>query len=137
MKVAEIMTKNVLTVNEDADFTEACRLMQQMKIHHLPVVDKEGQLKGIFTANDALKAYNEKVFNRVITEEDTVNELIKISQIMSQKEIYSLDLESELDYALTLMKEFDIHSIPVLDEGKIIGIVTSTDILNVCDVKSE
>lgn len=130
------MTKNVLTVKVDVAFTEACRLMQQMKIHHLPVVDEDNQLIGIFTANDALKAYNEKVFNQIITVEEDINDLIKIEELMTDSNIYDLTPESRPEEALILMKEFDVHSIPVLDDGEVVGIVTSTDILNHCEIKN-
>lgn len=136
MTLSDLMTKNVLTVKVDVAFTEACRLMQQMKIHHLPVVDEDNQLIGIFTANDALKAYNEKVFNQIITVEEDINDLIKIEELMTDSNIYDLTPESRPEEALILMKEFDVHSIPVLDDGEVVGIVTSTDILNHCEIKN-
>lgn len=42
MKINEIMTDNVLSIIKDYKFTEVCRLMQQLRIHHLPVVDEKG-----------------------------------------------------------------------------------------------
>jgi len=132
MKLAELMTTNVLTIREDMPFTEACRLMQQMGIHHLPVVDHEDRLIGIFTASDALGAYNEHIYNRIIRDENVVNDLIKLKDIMTDRKVYKLDLDARPEYALTLMKEFDIHSIPVVDGGRLVGLVTSTDILNKC-----
>lgn len=49
---------------------------------------------------------------------------------MTKRKLYLLDSESDVRYALTVMQEFDVQSVPVVEEGVVIGIVTSKDVLN-------
>lgn len=54
--VEDLMTKNVVTVNEDADLLKAVALMKNYKVRTLPVIGEEGKLVGIVTRTDILKA---------------------------------------------------------------------------------
>lgn len=130
MKINEIMTDNVLSIRKDHNFTEACRLMQQLRIHHLPVVDEKEALIGMFSANDALKAFSDVLVGRNIESEAHINDMIGIEDCMTKRNLYFLDSEADVRYALTLMQEFDVRSVPVVEEGVLVGIVTSKDILN-------
>lgn len=130
MKINEIMTDNVLSIIKDYKFTEVCRLMQQLRIHHLPVVDEKGALVGMFSANDALKAFSDVLVGRNIESEAHINDMIGIEDCMTKRKLYLLDSESKVRYALTVMQEFDVQSVPVVEEGVVIGIVTSKDVLN-------
>ena len=136
MKIKNLMSDNVLTIREDTPFTEACRMFFQFKIHHLPVVNRVEELIGIVSSNDALKAYNEKIFNRILTYEESVNDIIKIGDIMSH-EIYFLNVDDDVSKAILLFKEFNIHSTPVQEARKLVGILTTTDVINAIETVPE
>lgn len=108
MKINEIMTDNVLSIIKDYKFTEVCRLMHQLRIHHLPLVDEKGALVGMFSANDALKAFSDVLVGRNIESEAHINDMIGIEDCMTKRKLYLLDSESNVRYALTVMHEFDV-----------------------------
>jgi len=128
MYIKELMNRHVITIHEETAFTTACRLFSEFKIHHLPVVDEKGKPVGVFSANDALKAYNDKIYNRLFTSEQEVNDLIKVADLISYQ-VYYLRPTDTIEQAILLFKEFDIHSIPVLENNQLTGIITSSDIL--------
>ena len=99
MKINEIMTDNVLSIKKDHKFTEACRLMQQLRIHHLPVVDEKSALIGMFSANDALKAFSDVLVGRIVNSEEHINEMIGIEDCMTKRNLYFLDSEADVRYA--------------------------------------
>lgn len=54
VEVGEIMTKKVITISPGADVSEAARIMDEMKVNRLPVVDEKGELRGIVTRGDII-----------------------------------------------------------------------------------
>lgn len=84
----------------------------------------------MFSANDALKAFSDVLVGRNIESEAHINDMIGIEDCMTKRKLYLLDSESKVRYALTVMQEFDVQSVPVVEEGVVIGIVTSKDVLN-------
>lgn len=123
------MTDHVLTIHTNTPFTEACRRFKLFNLHHLPVVDDEGSIVGMLTAIDALEAYNTKQFNRIFTEEQTINDLIKVEAIMSDYQIYTIQPDETIFQALELFEEHKVHALPVVKNGQLVGILTSNDIL--------
>lgn len=56
IKVKDVMTSPLIAAHPDAQLTECAKLMKKHKIHHLPVMDENGQLKGMISATDFLVA---------------------------------------------------------------------------------
>jgi len=126
---SEIMTKPVITINLETPFTQACRIFDEFELHHLPVVDSDKKLLGMFSSTDALKAYNTKLFDKIINDEKIINDIITVEECMTDHEMYSLQINSDVKYAITLFQTFRIHSLPILDKNKLVGIITCTDIV--------
>ena len=57
-KIADLMTKEVITINENATLDEIIAIMQEKQVGRLPVIDEKGILKGIVTRTDIIKAIN-------------------------------------------------------------------------------
>ncbi len=129
MLIKDVMTKEVLTVKRDLPFTEACELFFKNKIHHLPVVDKNHKLVGMFTSNDALKGFVDNVFNSPMGQAMTIESNITVGDLMSDKLIW-LNAYDDITQAVLLFKEFGIHAIAVMEKDEIIGILTSNDVMN-------
>jgi|GEM_PF-4055269 len=123
------MTDHVLTITNKTPFTESCRRFSILKLQHLPAVDEEGKTKGMLTTIDALEAYNTKQFNRIFIEEKKVNEVIKVVDVMSDYQIYTVNPDDPLVYAYDLLKEQQVHALPVVIEDELVGIITSNDLL--------
>jgi len=129
-RIKDLMSENVITISPDTPFTQACRLFANMNVHHLPVKDNEDKLVGIFSATDAIFAMNNELFKYNITSEDDINRVVKIEEVMTCDNLYTLDLNDGLESAMDLLQTKNINSIPILDNGRLVGILTSKDMLD-------
>ena len=140
----DIMTKKVITINQDASIQELSELLLDHKISGVPVVDNEGKVVGIATEGDIIVKDTNLYFPRYFKLLDSIiylesltefkNSLkkhfaIKVSEIMST-EIFSSKPETTVDEIANLMVENKINRIPVLSEDKKLeGIITRADIV--------
>ena len=143
MKVIEIMTQPVITITEDTTLREVARIMLQQGIGGLPVVDHEGNLSGIvtetdFTAREKCVPFSvfraPQLFGRWLG--DDAEEVyakaasIRVREVMSRK-VVTVAENDAIEKVLELMLKYDINRIPVLSEGKPVGIVARRDLLRV------
>lgn len=131
MKVADIMTNNVITAQMDMDFTTICRLFFELEIHHIPIVDSNKKLLGIISSNDTLEAFSYHLFKVDSTDDKTVNNAIKIADIMST-EVRTISPATEIDHLAEIFADEKFHALPVVNDNKLLGIVTSNDLLAYC-----
>ncbi|MBL8201530.1 MAG: CBS domain-containing protein [Chromatiales bacterium] len=114
--IERIMTAPAWVIGPDATLEEAARLMARERLHHLPVVEGE-RLTGILSAGD------------LVGRDATDARGKRIGDVM-QRDPVVLSRTSTLQDAATLLARGDHHSLPVVDtEGKVVGIVTSTDLI--------
>ena len=116
--VRDVMSKNVKTVRPNSTINEVVRKMNKFEIGSIVVADGEKPV-GIITERDIL---------RRVLEVTVASEAMKAKEIMSAP-ILTIDSEATTEEAATLMNSERIKKIPVVEEGKLIGIVTSTDIV--------
>ena len=130
MRVRALMSRDVVTIGESESCYEAVKRMQRIRARHLPVLADDGSLQGIVTDRD-LRHY---LFAPLIFGEigqTTVQALlikIPVKQIMSAP-VVSVSPESEVGEAAALMREHKIGSAPVVEAGRLVGILTETDLL--------
>ena len=117
MLVKEAMSKPVVTIDENQTVLEACNIYKERKIGCLVITDNE-KVVGILTERD--------IIERTICER-RLPEKTKVGEIMSSdiKTVHPLDT---LNKAIEMMKKFNVKKLPVVSEGKIVGIITVTDI---------
>jgi CBS domain-containing protein len=143
LKAKDIMTKEILTVYPDTEVIQAAKLMLDKHISGLPVVDQEGHLKGIICQSD-LMAQQRKIpvpsffilFDSAISltsPQQIENEVkkmsaVRVSEAMTHDPI-TVDPETGLEDIATLMVKHNIHTLPVLDQGWLVGIIGKEDIL--------
>ena len=116
--VRDVMSKNVKTVRPNSTINEVVRKMNKFEIGSIIVADSEKPV-GIITERDIL---------RRVLEVTVAAEAMKAKEIMSSP-ILTIDSQATTEEAATLMNSKRIKKIPVLEDGKLIGIVTSTDIV--------
>jgi CBS domain-containing protein len=143
LKARDIMTKEVITVYPETTVVEAAQLMLDRHINGLPVVDKEGHLRGIICQSD-LMAQQKKIpipsffillggviplqSQSNISKEIQKMAAIKVMEAMTTDPV-TVDTETHLEEIATLMVNNNIHTLPVLDRGKLVGIIGKEDIL--------
>lgn len=126
--VAQIMSEAVVTVTPDSSIGVAIELMREGGFHRLPVVE-EGRLLGIVTDRDLRQATNSPLVLRERWYSDFLLEAIKVRSCMTPDPIAVAPTDSVLD-AVRLLRQHQIGGLPVVLEGAVVGIVTTTDILD-------
>lgn len=114
MLVRDRMTKNPVTIAPDDFLSQALQRMQAGRFRRLPVI-ANGKLAGIITERD-LRAHQGYL------------ERTKVNGIMIENP-WTIDSESTLEEAAQIMLERQIGGLPVVDHGKLVGIMTATDVL--------
>src|SRR5215210_674990 len=115
--VRNIMTKEVVTIDISRGASEAARLMTEKHISSVIVVDKEEPI-GIITERDFVK--------KICSKELEISK-IRVGEIMSRILTYA-DPDTSIDVAIQRMLNHNIRRLPILSEGKVIGIITVTDL---------
>lgn len=127
MLVKDIMTPNPITATPDTTHKQATELMREHQIHHLPIVDRHGKLVGIIVETDLFQAQPSPATTLSIYEIHSLLSGLKLQQIM-RRPVYTTHPDCPLEEAARLMHQHNIGSLPVLDGGELVGIVTDTDI---------
>ena len=117
MLVKDVMNKNVVVAKSDVTIKEASKVMSQYKIGSL-VILKGNEIKGIITDTD--------IVNAIAKDKDVDSTIME--QIMSKK-VMTIDPEQTIEEAVDIMMKHKISRLPVVEEGKIKGIITATDII--------
>ncbi|MCW1969106.1 MAG: CBS domain-containing protein [Anaerolineae bacterium] len=125
-QVLEWMTPNPITVSSKATLPEAQQLMKDRKVRRLPVVD-DGKLVGIVTQNDLFHAGPSQATTLSVHELNYLLDKVTIDQIMSRK-VYTVLPSSTIRDAASLMLQHRISGLPVLSAGRLVGIITESDI---------
>ncbi len=129
MYVRQFMTSQVFTVSPEESIADTMALMREKKIHKLPVMTK-GKLVGFVTDGDLREVSPSPATTLSIFE---LNYLIAKTPIqeVAVKKVITCQPETQIEDAALLMREHNIDGLPVLDdEGKLVGIITGTDILD-------
>ena len=117
LKLDDVMVEDVITVDSDAPVTEAVGLMNKHEIGCLIVV-RRGKAVGIVTERDLLK--------RVLAESRDPKKT-KVRQIMSKPLIFG-EPDMDIEDAARLMFRKKIKKLPVVEKGRLLGLVTLTDL---------
>lgn len=120
MLVKEAMNRNVKTIRPGDTVKNAAQLMNENRIGSLVVVSGTGEIVGIMTERDILA----DVVAAGKNAED-----VKIEEIMT-KNIITISPEKSLEDAADLMTENKIKKLPVVEGGKLVGIITATDLIS-------
>lgn len=127
MRVKNRMTHNPVTANLKTNYNQALRMMQQNDIKSLPVVDSNGDLVGIVTRSDMLRAEPSPVTTLSVFEMASLLEKVTMDKIMSRP-VFAVDESCSITNAANFMLSKDVGCLPVIHENKLSGIITDTDI---------
>jgi len=125
MRIRDVMTKNPITVDSETLVIDAQRIMKENNIRRLPVVDK-GNLVGIVTQHDLLQASPSPATSLSIHELNYLLAKMKVKEVM-KKNPFTLTPDTPFEEALRIGQDKKIGSFPVMDKGKLVGIITESD----------
>ena len=118
--IADYMTKNLMTVKQDADVLATIKQLLSHKITCAPVMDQSGKLVGMFSEKDSMKVVLDSAYNQGMSG--------KVVDFMN-KNVISVDAESSIVDLADKFQDSSVRSFPVFDEAKLVGIVSRTDVL--------
>ncbi len=117
--VHSIMTRNPITVSSKSMLSDVKSIFDENKIHHIPVTDDEGNLKGLVTTYDLWQ------LNRSFDDYNSIS----VKEVMNDK-ILRVNQDDKVGTAAELFLDRRFHALPVVDKSdKLVGIVTSFDVL--------
>lgn len=126
------MTTTLITLGPDDSLRDAVALELQKKIRHLPVVEAGGRkLLGIVTDRDIKRALPSPLESDAREEYDQILDETKISRVMTKDPI-TVTPNTPLAEAVAIMHDRKIGGLPVVEDGKLVGIFTQTDALKIC-----
>lgn len=121
MLVQDCMTRNPLSVRPESDPLAAIALLKSAKLRRLPVIDAEGKVIGIVTRN------NLELFLSKAPSPGIMKRQHKVEQVMTTP-VITVPPDHPLEEAARLMVEKKIGCLPVVENDKLVGVITDTDI---------
>ncbi len=126
LKVKEIMSTDLITMTVENNVAQAREVMAEHNVRHLLIIDKNKQLLGIVTQRDILRAQS----SSLVSSEDIHVGKIGLSEVMSDK-LISVHPEDSLRGAGKTMQKRKLGCLPVVDNDKLMGIITDSDFVGV------
>lgn len=134
MDVRDVMSRNPFSIEPDAPVAAAIDVMVEHKIRHLPVVDEQGTVVGIITDRDlrsaaltpALEEYLSTAARRRLRAIGRTLENLRVKDAMTCNPVTTTP-DVALTQAAALMLERHVGSLPVIDRGALVGILTHRD----------
>jgi CBS domain-containing protein len=125
--VSSIMTKDVYTVNETDKLKDAVAIIRKHRIRHVPVVDGK-IVVGIISRTDVNRLTFGALFDNQEGADEAILDMLTIPQVMTAKPKTVTSDDSIREVAEIFAKE-EYHALPVVDNGELKGIVTTTDVI--------
>ncbi|MBI3107155.1 MAG: CBS domain-containing protein [Candidatus Rokubacteria bacterium] len=123
----DVMTRPALTVRQDATVGVAWKLMRTRKVRHLPVLDAASRLVGIVSDRDLRQVILEPSI------QEQLGNLARAFNVLTVKEVMTWGVitvrpDTEIRQAARIMHEQKIGALPVVDRGKLFGMLTGDDL---------
>ena len=142
-KAKDIMTREIITVSPETDIANAARILLEKRINGLPVVDAFGRLVGILCQSDLVAQQKGIPVPSIFTMLESYIPLTSIKKIdkemekiaaLTVKEAMTLEPvtvspETDIEEVAKLMVDKKFHTLPVVEGGKVVGIVGKEDVL--------
>ena len=126
LKVKDVMSREVRTVARNDQLGVADKLMKDERIRHLPVIDESGDVCAVVSQRDLFRGALLRALGYGSRAEETMLRQVVVKEAMSV-ELVTTTPDTSVAEAARVMIERGIGCLPVLDAGKLVGIVTETD----------
>lgn len=139
----DIMTYDVLTIDVSASIRDLLKLLADKRITGVPVIDREEKMVGMVSMRDLIREevrtlganleYQEiyELFSSALNTEEAEGVSFKhlwVEEIMSRR-LYTATESTPVNEICTIMHTHRVHRVPILRDGKVVGIVTATDVI--------
>jgi len=136
LRVKDVMSREVRTVQRNDELGVADKLMKDERIRHLPVIDEAGDVCAVVSQRDLFRGALLRALGYGSRAEETLLRQVVVKEAMSA-DLFTTTPDAPVAEAARVMIERRIGCLPVLDGGKLVGIVTETDFVRlIADGKS-
>lgn len=126
--VSKIMSKDLITLSLSDDLYKAERLFKRSHIRHIPVV-QEGHIIGMLSLSDLKRiSFLDAYDAHEVQIDNAIYKMLSIEQIMVKNPI-KVDVNATIKSVAEILAKNEFHALPVVDKDIIVGIVTTTDLL--------
>ncbi len=142
-KVRDIMTKDLITLSPDVEIAQAAKVLLESSVNGAPVIDESGKLIGILCQSDLISQQKRLPIPSLFTLLDgfipltsmknVEKEMKKIAattvaQAMTPNPV-TVDPDATIEEVATIMVDKNFHTLPVVEKGRLVGIVGKQDVL--------
>lgn len=125
--VSSIMSTDLVSVNTTQSLTEVNDLLESNGIHHMPVVSGE-EVIGMISKTDLQKISFVSSYGEEHVGTSMYN-ILSIEQVMT-KDVETVESKDTIHDVAEILAKNEFHALPVVDDGKLTGMVTTTDLIN-------
>ncbi len=111
LSINEIMTTDLFTLQADASLAEAEHLMKEHRVRHIPIIDDANKLLGLITQRDILASASTGA---------------SVGDVM-RRDIYTISETADMRAAALMLQKHKIGSLPVVQDDRLVGIITDSD----------
>ena len=126
LKVRDVMSRDVHTVKRNDELAIADALMKQERVRHLPVLDEDGEVCAVVSQRDLFRGALLRALGYGARAEELMLKQVPVKDAMSS-EIHTTIPDTPVADAARVMIELRIGCLPVVENGRLVGIVTETD----------
>ena len=130
MIIERRMTKNPITIKSEESVVEASELMKKEKIQRLPVLDRDKNLIGVISEKDILFATPSPASSLSIHEMAYLLSKLTVRKLMTKNPV-TISRTTTVEEAARLMVDQDLSCLPVVEDGKLVGIVSKSDMFKI------
>ena len=128
MLIKDVMTTQLITIESTGSLDSARQLFDKNQIRHILVVD-ENRLVGILSNHDLLRvSFGDTYGDDQATVDDAIVNMLTVKDVMRYDPIY-ISPNSSIEDAIFVLLNRRFHSLPVVENDRVVGIVTTTDFL--------
>lgn len=128
--VRDLMQTKVHTLLRNEKLSVADDLMRQERIRHLPVLDEYGELAGILTQRDLFRGALLRALGYGARAEEHMLRTVLVKEVMTEP-VQTTAPDTPLKDAAALMLKHRVGCLPVVDQGKLVGIISESDMMRI------
>ena len=127
--VSTIMTTQLVVLNTTDSLEKAEHLFKKHRIRHIPVIESQKRIVGMLSLTDLLRiSFADGAYEDEEDIETVVYEMFSLPQVMA-KNIKTVAPDTTIKEVAELLAKEEFHALPIVEEGNLVGIVTTTDLI--------
>ena len=130
MRVADLMATPLVTVGHDTTVADAWSIMRTRQVRHLPVLDADRRLIGMLTDHDLRLVILERCLQEEPGQLARTLARLRVNEIMTWA-VITVSPDADIREAARIMHDRKLGALPVAEEGRVIGMLTATDVIRV------